>query len=556
MFQVTKLGWCAELSVYRKKYLLFVIPTMAGGKVMVGSIVISDKSLNIDQITDVTATTPSSGETLVYKDSAIDTNFSTGWHSTQISTNDLSDATTVSTAQNDLFAYNVATEDPTYGVADGWFPKNIGSIFTDLDATVNSIVGLNTAKIRAEAGDGARTDMVLFTAVEASVGGPTCTIGSNGDNNVVVKKEPTDGSFSFVQAMGKGETLNLTIPAGTVLRSSKGIYGFSGPQPTPLAPQSFALSQCQFYVSGTATLNVVSMGTEVTVSLFSGDQTTLLSGPTVIAAYQTGSFSCPSVGEYFVSSSGPMCAGVNENNSNMRPLTPMTTELLTMNTGCLVSALSATTNVTWYRRNGTSGSITLSPGTAQGFAGAGNNATLNPNGWLRVTADKPITTFTSTDSVGAQSFSGPPTSQLAQLFCNPSFIDSSTSYGEAGVAISSPYEGTATVYTSAGLVLATFGLTRSVAVTTAADQQYPAGGRWKPSDVSGTTTWDGGFIEVNVPSVCVMNSGGDSTWGSAGEEMLIVGSTPEEIKADLKKIDGIWRRRDVSNTGTVTWNIC
>lgn len=146
---------------------------------------------------------------------------------------------------------------------------------------------------------------------------------------------------------------------------------------------------------------------------------------------------------------------------------------------------------------------------------------------------------------------------MAQLFANPSFIDSSTSYGQAGVAISSPYEGTATVYTSAGVVLDTFTYLRSVAVTTAEDQQYPAGGRWKPSDVSVSTTWEGGFIETTTPAVCIMNSSGDTTWTSSGEEFFVVGSTPEEIQADIKKDgNGIWGRRTLDVLGGVSWVIC
>lgn len=525
------------------------------GTLNIGRIEIIDDSINLDQLVDVTTITPSNGETIIFKDNAVDTNFTTGWHGTKMSSNDLSDVNSSVTGQNSVLSYNVSTEDPTYGTSDTWVPKNISSLFTTLDSTVNSIVGLSTAKIRAVKGDPSRSDMVLLTAVEASIGGPTVVIGSCGDNNIVQKKEPTDGSFSFVQTLGKGEKINLTLPTGTVLRSAKGIYGFSGPLPTPLGSTSFALSACQFYVSSAATLNVVSLGTEVTVSLFSGDQTTLLSGPTVIAAYETGSFSCPSVGQYFVSSTGPIVACVNEGNSNIRPLLPMATELLTMNTGCLVSALSATTNVTWYRRNGTTGSTTVSPGTAVAL-GAGNDTILSPNGWVRVTSDKPISTFSSTDSMGTQSVSGFPVNQLAQLFCNPSFIDSSTSYGQSGVAISSPYEGTATVYTSTGVVLDTFTYVRSVAVTTAADQVYPAGGRWKPSDVSVSTTWDGGFIETTTPATCIMNSSGDTTWSSAGQEIMIVGSTPQEIKADIKKVNEIWRRRTIDVSGGVSWVIC
>lgn len=528
------------------------------GTITVGSLQIVEDSINLTQLEDVTALTPSNGNAIVFKDNAVDSNFETGWHGVPLASNDLNDVNTLGfTAQSDVLSWNIATEDPSYGATDTWVPKNISSLFSTLDSTVNSIVGLSTARIRARKGDPARSDMVLFTAVESSPGGPTCSISSCGDNNIVSKKEPSEGSFSFVTVMGEGEKVNLTLPAGTVLRSTKGIYGFSGPLPTPLGSSSFALSQCQFYVSSAATLNVVSMGTEVTVSLFAGNQSTLLSGPTVILPYETGSFSCPSTGEYFVSSTGPICACVNESNSNIRPLMSMETELLTMNTGFLVSALASTTTVTWYRRNGTTGSVTVSPGTAVPLTGAGNDTTLIPNGWLRVTADKPITTFSSTDSIGTQSISGFPTSQLAQLFPNPSFLDSSISYGQAGVAIASPYEGTATVYTSAGVVLDTFTYVRSVAVTTAEDQQYPAAGRWKPSDVSVSTTWDGGFITLTTPGVCIMNSSGDATWSSSGEEFFVIGSTPEEIASDIKKDgNGIWRRRDVSNTGTVTWNVC
>ena len=527
---------------------------MASGKLMVGSIVMIEDSINLNQLVDVTSTASSSGDTLVFKDSTIDSNFTTGWHSTPLETNDLSDVNTSVTGQNSVLSYNVDIQDASYG-GTGWYPKNISALFTTLDSTISTIVGLSTARIRAEKGMPSRSDMILFTAAEASIGGPTVSISSCGDNNILEKKEPTEGSFSFVQTVNKGEKIDITLPVGTVLRSPKGIYGFSGPLPTPLGSSSFALTASQFYVSSSATLNVVSLGTEVTVSLFSGDQSTLLSGPTTIAAYQTGSFSCPTVGEYFVNSTGPIVACVNEANSNIRPLVPMATELITRNSGCLVSAFRSSTNVTWYRRNGTTGSVVVSPGTAVAL-GAGANVALGDNGWVRVVADKPISTFSSTDSIGTQSISGYPVSQLAQLFCNPSFIDSSTSYAQSGVAIGSPYEGLATVYTSAGVVLDTFTYVRSVAVSSSVDQQFPAGGRWKPSDVSASTTWEGGWIETSTPAVCIMNSSGDTTWSSSGQEFFVIGTTPDEIEADIKKVDGITRCRTIDVSGGVSWVVC
>ena len=526
---------------------------MASGTLTFASFVISEDSLSLDQLVDVDAATPSSGETIVYKDNAVDGAFTTGWHSTQLTTNDLSDADTTIAAQNDILAFNNSATDPTFG--DGFFPKNVGSIFTDLESTVNSIVGVNTATIRAEAGDPAKTDMVIFTDTPAGTG-ETFSIGSNGDNNILSKKEPSEASFSFVQTLAKGETLSDTYPAGTVFRSTKGVYGFSGPLPTPMGPQSFALTQSQFYVSGAATLTTASLGTEVTVTLFQSDQSTILSGPTIVSAYQTSSFSCPATGEYFVSSSGPICASVNESNANIRLLSPMTTEIITWNTGCLVSALEATTSVTYYRRNGDTGTVAVSPGTAVAL-GAGNNTNLGNGGCVILKADKPISTWTTTDSIGTQALSGFPLSQMAQTFCNPSFVDSTASYGQCGISISSQYEGTATVYDNTGAVLDTFAYSRTNAVTTSDDQLYPAAGRWRPEEVSAVTTWDGGYIETTTPAVCIMNFSGDSVWGSAGEEIFIVGSTPEEIKADIKKDgNGLWRRRDISNTGVVTWNVC
>lgn len=528
---------------------------MTSGLLTTGRFVIAEESFALNDLIDVDAETPSNNDVVMYKDNAVEPAFTTGWHATPVTSNALVGFSTNNSVQNDILAYNESALDPTYGLSDGFFPKNISNIFTDLESTVNSIVGINTAKILAESGNPAKTDMVMFSATPSG-SGPTVSIGSNGPNNIISKKEPSDAAFSFVQTMDVGEVANLTYPVGTILRSSKGSYGFSGPLPTPLGPQSFSITQSQFYVSGTATLTAVSLGTEVTVTLLSGDRVTVLSGPTIITSYQTSSFACPSTGEYFVTSSGPICASVNETGSNIRNLVPMSTELITFNTGCLVSALEAGTNVVWFRRNGTTGTISVSPGTAVAL-GAGSDTQLGVNGCVLVTADKPISTWTTTDSIGTQSLSGFPVSQLAQLFCNPSFIDSSPNYAQSGVSIMSPYEGTATVYDNTGTVLATFVYSRTNAVVTAADQVYPAAGRWRPEDVSPTTTWGGGYIETTTPATCIMNFSGDVVWGSSGEEIHVLGTTPEEIKADIKKDgNGIWRRRDIDNVGNVTWSVC
>lgn len=529
---------------------------MSTGTVTLGKFVITEESFSIDDLIDVTATTPSSGDCIVYKDNSIDSSFTTGFHSTPLVFDDLSGVDASVRAHNDILVYNDNTIDPTF--TSNIVAKNIASVFTELESTVNSIVGVSTSKLRGESGDASITDMTMTSAGVASGDGTTTvSIGSNGNNNCIKKKEVSDSSFLFVQTLGLGETVNLTYPIGTVLRSSKGIYGFSGPLPTPIVPQSFALTESQFYASTAgAVVTIASLGTEISVTLFSGDQVTIQSGPTSILAYETSLFTCSTIGEYYIKATGPCVCSVNESGSKIRLISPMVTEIITWNTSCVVSALTSGTNVSYFRRNGTTGTLSVSPGT-QVALGAGSNSNLGINGCVIVKSDAPISTFTDTDSIGTQAISGWPLSQLAQRFCNPLFIDGTASYGTSGIAIGSPYEGSATVYDNTGTSVATFTYSRTNSVVTAADQLYPAAGRWMPND-SGLTELDGGYIETTTPAACIMNFSGDSTWNSSGQEIWIAGTTPEEIQAEIKKdSNGLYRRRDISVVdGSVTWTVC
>jgi len=75
----------------------------------------------------------------------------------------------------------------------------------------------------------------------------------------------------------------------------------------------------------------------------------------------------------------------------------------------------------------------------------------------------------------------------------------------------------------------------------------PAAGRWQPED-DALASLDGGYVETNVPAVCFMNFNGSSVWtGSTGDEMAIAGSTPVEIKAEIKI--------DASGLGVIYHNV-
>jgi len=87
---------------------------------------------------------------------------------------------------------------------------------------------------------------------------------------------------------------------------------------------------------------------------------------------------------------------------------------------------------------------------------------------------------------------------------------------------------------------------------------FPAAGQWQPIDLAVPVDWTGGWVQTNVPAVCVMNFM-DSTIHTAdnGDETMIPGVTPDEIRAEIvKDANGLFRRRDISATGIETWNIC
>ena len=226
--------------------------------------------------------------------------------------------------------------------------------------------------------------------------------------------------------------------------------------------------------------------------------------------------------------------------------------------------------VRWYRRNGETGSVTVQGGTPRGIytgtinedVGATNNNAGSdreyiPSGWLILKSDKPISCFSGADGAGSNSTPGWPINQLSQLFPNPATVSDRERLDQSSVSICSPYEGTATVYGSDGVIITTFEITRAVPVSSTNDQLFPAAGQWNPFQ-TGTTDWTGGWVQTNVPSVAVFNFMDNPIHTlDNGDETLIPGVTPDEIKAEIiQDASGIYRRRDIDASGIETWNIC
>ena len=533
------------------------------GTISVGSIVVTNDSLNIDQLVDVTATAPSHNDVIMYNDSLIDVGFTDGWHSKPILMESLGNVETdTAPAHNEILAWNDFATDPAYPT--GWVNKNILTIFTDLEPIVNSIVNVQKAILLAKDGQNGLTEQVMFTDTVAATGVINVALISCENNNALYKKEIVDSDFIFVQNLSAGVILNTTYTAGTFFRSDKGLTGFSGPVPVVLGPSSFALKEARFYNdSASATVTIVSMGTEISVSIYQGDGVTLESGPLILAGYAIGSLALTSIGEYFIQSTGYiLCNIIEVGNTKMRNIPPMSSELIGWNRNCFISAQEATTTVTYHRRNNTTGTIAVSAGTSVDGSGTfGNNADFSAAGAIILRADNPISARTENDSAGTQAIALWPVDQLAQCFGIPATLDIDVDYGVSCIACASPYEGTASVYDNTGTLVTTFDFNRAGAISppiVTTDQLFPASQRWKPADETVPANLVGGYVTTNVPAMVIMNMNGDAVWtGGVAAEFALTGSTPESLRAEIRlDADGFARRRDISNTGAVTWTVC
>lgn len=530
---------------------------VSSGTVSMGKLSVNEDSLQLDQITDVTATGAMHDDVIIYKDSSVDANYVvSGWYSGPLLIENLGNVIADSTpAHNEIMAWNDSATDPAY--ATGWVNKNISSLFTGLSSTIAGIVGASEAVQKGLRGNIALSDMIMMSDT-ASTSGPTnVSVGSADNNNELYKRELTDADFVFVQTLSAGGIANLTYTTGTILRSTRGIYGMTGPFPMPLGVSGLSFKNARFATTLASTsVTVASLGTSVTVTLFGADGVTVVDGPIVVEDSAVDTLNCDSTGEFLVSSTGSVVAVVNGNGNELRILPPMSSELICWNRSLTVCCLEGTAAVTYYRRTGATATTSVPSGTPT-LLNAGSNADFELNGAVILRSDKPISCYTQDDSAGTQSVPGMPLSTLSQKFSIPSFIDDNADNGVSCIAICSPYEGACEVFDNAGGSVATFNVTRSTSpATTTAEQLFAASGRWQPQDAG--TTMDGGYIICTVPCMCAMNFNGSSVWlEDNGRELAIVGTSPREVRAEIKKdASGLLRRRTVSASGVVSWEVC
>lgn len=517
-------------------------------------VVINEPSGLLSQFSDVVITSATHNTSIKYD--------STNWVNTSYTLPDLGDTILNNVSHNDVLIWNSETS--------RWENGKLTSLLSTLEGVVDGIVSIKLSIYIGEQGDAAKSLCVAFTDnLEA---GNTLAMASCGDNNAVYKKEPTDSTFTFLTTLNRGERYLDNLPAGTVFRSDKGIAGCTDPFPTPFGVSCLAETYFRFYAFRQNVLvYATSAGRDALVTLFASDETTVVDGPHFINAYLSVVLECNANDEFVITSTTDVFCGTGTYNTNIlnavtdvRLIPPMRTELLAHNRGNRVTAQFADTTVTWYRQNMEQGSATVNGGTPLTIgtvARAGTDIDVGNQGWLILRSDKPISSFAGADSNGGNAIEAWPIEFLAQMFPIYSYIDTTLDFGQAGINVSSPYEGEARIYDSNSTLVFTFPYTRGISpAATPDDQLYPAARQRNPG-TDGYATLSGGWIETTTPAVCVINFIGTPTgefgFSDNGDETNIPGTSPAELKAVISKDpDGFLRRRDIDNTGAETWVIC
>lgn len=517
------------------------------------------------------------------------------------------------------------------GVADGdgiiWSASNsrfeVGSAGGGTDvATVQSIAAGSTLglqqKLLADAGQPGLTVLAVGFTTSGKVQGISLGAG----NVVEVYASGADfnsGTVLYREFMSFGEPICFTgLSNGAIITSTQGFYGFSeqldGSDESPMPLLSYGLSfettfffgfrNSDSYLPGGAGANqgwvhVVNGPLESTVALRFGFSGFAVQGQENITLdpweyrrlYTDGNV------EYILEGSAPIMACVNAQMDlspqgafyDSRLIMPLTNDGITWPRSGFVSAIYNGTVVDWWTRDNAEGTLNngngINPGTPIDFDAAAPTGTgaadadYEPNGATRVKAIGLISAYSGADSAGLEASPLMPTSAMSQIVAQPIFITDEGDGGNSGVAIASPYEGTARIYswndaTSSLDLEYTVPLTRNgVTVTTQDDQNHPTAGGVMNDAVSGVVTLVGqlnpGVIIADVPITVVVQSGGGTITGNTlrsqngttttsiindDDETLTLGITPSSIAVEIREdANGLLRKRVIDGSGAETW---
>lgn len=420
------------------------------------------------------------------------------------------------------------------------------------------------------------------------------------------------GTVLYREFMSFGEPICFTgLSNGAIITSTKGFYGVSEQSdatdysPMPLLSYGLSFKSTFFfgfrdsttYTAGESGsdqgwVHVVNGPLRSVVSLTNGTGTPVKGQQNIpLEPWEYKRLYTEGNIEYVLSGTNPIMACVNAEMDlnpygrfyDSRLIMPLTSDGITWPRSGFVSAPYNNTAVDWYVRDGAEGSFTVSPGSPVDFDAApptgtgANNTDYEPDGATRVLATGLISAYSGADSQGLEASPLMPTAAMSQIVAQVFHVDDSGDGGDSGVAIASPYVGTAWIYewndgTSQLDLAYTVPLNRNgVTVSTRDDQNHPAAGMVANESVNGAVTLvgdlDPGVVIADVPitvvaqsatqnSITLRSQNGTTTTAIASldDETLMLGHTPPEIAAEIREdADGILRKRVIDNTGAESW---
>ena len=447
---------------------------------------------------------------------------------------------------------------------------------------------------------------------------------SLGDGNVVeVYANGSDfnsGTVLYREFMSLGEPICFTgLSDGAIITSTQGFYGVSeaidGNAETPMGLLSYGLSfkftflfafrdsnEYQQSAADRGFIFVVNGPLDNVIKLTDGNGV-VTQGQEDIALTPWQHYVLETDGnkEFILSGTNPMMTGITSAMSNIDGVTgtntftdsrlvmPLTNDGITWPRSGQVSAPYANTQVEFFTRDNVTGFLNSTLGTgvnpglpvdfdaAVGVGTGASDTDYEPDGATRVLATGLITAYSGADSAGSSASPLMPTSAMSQVVAQPFFIDDVGDGGNSGIAIASPYEGTAKVYSwntaTSSLVLEyTVPLLRNgVTISSKQDQKHPASGQVANETTTGTVLLvgdlDAGVIIADVPITVVVQNGtqtytptlrsqnGTTTTSLVNDddETLMLGWTPADLKAEITEgTDGILYKRVITG-GVETW---
>lgn len=444
---------------------------------------------------------------------------------------------------------------------------------------------------------------------------------SLGDGNVVeVYASGADfntGTVLYREFMSLGEPICFTgLSNGAIITATEGFYGFSeqlngsNESPMPLLSYGLSFRETFFFAfrdsnddsNNRGFIRVVNgpLASSVTLTRGNGDPVNADAGSGAeqtdipLEPWQFATLQADGNTEFIIRATNPIMACVHAEMRvsgpryhDSRLIMPLTNDGITWPRSGQVSAPYNNTQVAWFTRDNVEGFLNspngVSPGSPVDFdagppVGTGaSDQDYEPDGATRVLATGLISAYSGADSAGLEASPLMPTKAMSQVVAQPLFIADNGDGGNSGVAIASPYEGTARVYewnstTSSLDLVYTVNLTRNgVTVLSKEDQKHPAAGLIS-NDSQATNTLVGqlnaGVIIADVPITVVVQNGdsnlipslrsqnGTTTTSIVNDddETLSLGITPESIAAEIREgTDGVLYRRSIGATGTETW---